>query len=598
MLAPHLPTAALASTLLAPWLSATPQGPGTPPVGSAGLDDPRYSFHYPLAADDAAAVPFVDPQGQPAPRRFAAVGSGDFDGDRNPETWYLADDGSLAVLMAQTADVGRYVPYLRTPAGSAAFTSAATWGRAGDDAALLLVDPTQPAIYCLDYLVSPGQGPRGGDFVLQPTTWTLGTGMVAIATADPDGDGDTDAVVLREIRDSQNQLLAIHVDCLVFGRDPLAGLTVLRTWSTTLVLPTGLGEPHQLRAGDLDGDGRTDWTLTIPGLGVVGFAEGLPAGVGVVRSFVALDAIPIADVDLVDLDGDGADEIVTTLDAGLLVSPGTGYAVPFLHALPRPAGVGPLTAAAAVDTDGDGHRDLVGIAADGQDLALSPWLPATLSFGNSRWLDAPAGAATSAGTGPVGVCDHLADLDSDGDLDLLMQTASADRFLVLRSPESAFSPLSASIQPIAPQAPSGFRRHELTVTVPPELLAAGVTDLEVAIFLDNRRTPTSGDFEYWTRVVVAIDPQTRSVTVPIEVMLDLLNEDWIRNTPIESIFGAMTAVGETIVSIHPKSGTRRYESVSIQWDDQGPHGSAVGVQWRIVAAPPLPKADADLLPWD
>jgi hypothetical protein len=84
-------------------------------------------------------------------------------------------------------------------------------------------------------------------------------------------------------------------------------------------------------------------------------------------------------------------------------------------------------------------------------------------------------------------------------------------------------------------------------------------------------------------------------------MVDQLNLNWLIGNRItrHPVTGEITAGGPTVVTIHGKSGPRRFRSRLVQWDGQGdPQGSAIGVKWKLVAAPPLPTSDEQLLPWD
>ena len=120
------------------------------------------------------------------------------------------------------------------------------------------------------------------------------------------------------------------------------------------------------------------------------------------------------DVVLVDLDGDGRLDTVTSVPAQhavlvLLTTATGGFGAPRLH----PAGLGP-DALAAADLDGDGHADV--IAANPRTRSVS-----VLRGTGDGGLLAPR--SLQVGRRPTDVV--AADLDDDGDLDLAVACAGA-----------------------------------------------------------------------------------------------------------------------------------------------------------------------------
>ncbi|MBK8976378.1 MAG: VCBS repeat-containing protein [Planctomycetes bacterium] len=574
----------LASVALAP-------APQSPPAS----ETPALRLAFPAEPTAASFAPFVDVAGVPTAQAIRAAGADcDLDGDGNADAWFVAADGRLSVLLAQTAELGRFGPTPRVIPGG--FADATAWhvGSAGAARWLVAVDPAQPFLWAVDLTVGPGQDPRQGTVAAQPTALLLGTDMVEIASADADHDGDDDLVVLREQRQGSTVVGAL-VDCLVFTRDPLLGWQHARTWSINLPVPCA-----GLAAGDLDGDGATDWAVGVPGYGVIAFAEGQGGGARFLGG-VPLGGLPLRDLCIADATGDGRDDLVIALDAGVLIG-ARGAAGFALTALVSPAGTGALATALVLDADGqDGRPDVVAIPRDLQQLAVHRGDP-TAPFGFATpWplpIPANAGAPYASGGSSLGTAAAVADVDNDGDLDLLVQAPSADRWVTLAGATADLAPAFVHLAPAAPQAPSGFQRHELTVQLPTGLLAQGVDTVEVAALIEKAQ-PVGEDFEFWSRTVLPVDPQTGTVTLPIEIMMDPANVAWMRVAGFTSWLGAMTTGGDTILTIHAKQGPKRFASVVLRWDgDQGPNGSAVGVRWRVVAAPPLPKADADLLPWD
>jgi hypothetical protein len=576
--------AALALTVLCP------QGP----VGVEYPLDARDQLRFPTPTQTAYVVPFTDSLGQPQRVTIAAGGLADLDGDDNRDAWFLAGAGGrlgeLSVQGAQTAGLGRYVPRAQLPAGP--WVSAATFRRAGVPDVVLLADPTRAPLDVLFY--QPGvTDPRAGAFLVQPSIWSASVDTRSLATFDADDDGHDDLLATIDLR-SGSSIVGTRFLVQHYGMGPM-GHGLLATAAIDLPLPGLRALP-----ADLDGDGSTDLVIHADGLGVAGFcADG--AGGFAIRTFVGLGFGTLADCAIADFDDDGRDDqaLLTAIGAIVVFTNATGDTQ---RALLSPTYVGPLGALAAVDADGDKKLDLVGLPKFGGNLAVWRFVATSRNFRGGEVLTPPAGAVElHAGNGALGQSTVVDDFDHDGDRDVLWQIPTGDRWIALASTSVDVSPLQTYATMVGPLSPLGFQLQHFTIPLPAEFHTAGITTLEFALFVTDQ---SSGEQVYWDRDLVTIQPGTTSVTVPIQIMIDTQNSQWLWQSRVtrHPLTGELTAFGDTVITVHGKAGPRRFASAHARWDGHGlqggPNGSAVGVRWNIVAAPPLPKSDQQLLPWN
>ena len=152
------------------------------------------------------------------------------------------------------------------------------------------------------------------------------------------------------------------------------------------------------------------------------------------------------------------------------------------------------------------------------------------------------------------------------------------------------------VEDLGPAGESGYCEQRLTLSLPDAWFLAGIPELEVAVFLEREDTLET---LYWTRTFPTVDPQSKTASFGLMVQtvkpktLEMIDDQKTREQ------GLMTVGGPTMITLHGKDGTRRFESRLLDFDGNGGgSGSEVGITWDVVAAPPQPERDADLLPWN
>jgi hypothetical protein len=235
------------------------------------------------------------------------------------------------------------------------------------------------------------------------TTALLASSVVA---ADMDRDGDPDALAASAALDRVLLLanLAIHRNAAFLTSTPISA---------------GFPGAYSVAPADIDGDGDLDLAATSFGLSQLAWFEN-SAGSGaswVVRPLAA--SVPGArSVAASDLDGDGDLDLVAAPSAGAELSwhqnadgRGTNWNARPIGA--TPGGVSEVTVA---DLDGDGDGDVIAAASGPAEVA---WY-ANEGGQGANWTRRVV-AANAPGVRAVGA----ADVDRDGDLDVLVGSAAA-----------------------------------------------------------------------------------------------------------------------------------------------------------------------------
>lgn len=253
------------------------------------------------------------------------------------------------------------------------------------------------------------------------------------AIGDIDGDGKPDLVVNN--RDSNTVSVFLNTG---------TGTTIDASTFTLNRKLTTLGLPNNVKLADIDGDGKLDIVCAMAGAnfmcvfrnttstaGTSSFASRTDVTVGTVSSVAAVN----------DLNGDGKPDVALTLPGasaiGVLRNTSTVGTISFASIIGVTVGSAP-TGVAVADLDGDGKADIAaansgftGSAYTGNTISIAKNTStlSTISFGTSVSL--------SAGSGPIDIA--AADITGDGKADLLVTNANDGNFSVFRNTASSGS---------------------------------------------------------------------------------------------------------------------------------------------------------------
>ena len=339
--------------------------------------------------------------------------------------------------------------------------------------------PTRPALADLDRdgiqdLIVPGRNTAGvvchlrgqsDGFSLQSTI-AVGVQTDWAEAADLDGDGDADIVLA--------------------ARSQPGGVVILWNLGGTFDTPQRIPlerETRCVRAVDVDGDGRLDLLLANANSGSVSWLRNLGGRAFEVVSHGRLDrwTLGTASPSVVfsdDLDADGVMEVMDFAGGAsrlnLRRARPSGFSGERAWTLPDDGGVIGVALASAADLDGDGRPELLTTAINGaRSNPVYVWsFDADGRGQQSRSFSGPAfGTAWSA---------DAADLDGDGDLDVLAMTVSTGGLYALENLTVAGGALS--LGPAVSVLPTVFPRH----IVPVDFDHDGRLDLVVCDYFDHR----------------------------------------------------------------------------------------------------------------
>ncbi len=565
---------------------------------------------YPADVEIATCHPFRDDKG-PVDTTLAAAGSGDLDGDGNPDLWFLAaagtNKGRISLQMARVTSLGRYRDWHVSTAGN--FPDAASYrSSALSRDGIIAVDPSSDQPILLTWnRKSPTSDPRDGFLGGGGVGWQLGKGCYEIEARDDVGDGHDDITVLQQLPNGHTRVKKLCMNTSLHKF----------LWPETSVktdVPATLG---CLRMLDVDGDNRSDFVALVKGLGVLVGRDNTR------EAFEPVAFWPIAsgirDLCVGDVQGDGRDDIALCFDRGILVmlSTSKGF-VP--RAMFNPPLVGPLASACLLDVDGTGMNHLLGFFEDGRSYVFHD--NTSIVQGRSKPVMQPAQSDWSRKTfvglrpGAEDLNLIVTDVDNDRDLDLLLRTPDRTGFMTLRNPVVALRPTALTVSDVGPlpvTEPANGTVQNLFVRMPPLLRERGFTLLEAAFFVvdPDSKSSKDPDYLYWGSLIAPLDPPLYTVTLRAYAWSDRKSWDaQVREYkkqrdkklptaalvyPKES--GAIRFSPDGFVSVHGYNGSQRAESSHVT-PDPNTSKSTLGPRWVLKVDPPKPKADRELLPWD
>ncbi len=429
-----------------------------------------------------------------------------------------------------------------------------------------------------------------------PVNFDGGDGMRSVVSVDLNGDGFLDLAASNERTNTVSVHLnngdgtfAVRVEYAVgtspaavtaadFNRDGVPDLAVANrasndvsvlpnngdgTFGAKVDFPVGL-EPNAVAAGDLDGDGDMDLAtanlrsntasvLLNNGDGTV-FTLAEPTTVGEQPvSVVAEDLDADGDVDLAVLNrspeviliGGGA-AVKRLYTVSLLLNHGDGT---FAEEARYEVGPNPMQVIAA-DLDGDGDPDLATANHVVSSVAPGSWLSVLMNNGDGTF-----GAETRVGTDSLPNSVAAADLDNDGDLDLVAAShyTGGGIAVMINQGNGAFA-AHGTMSPGAMNAPS---------------------------FVTTGDYDGDGDFD----LIAASDSSDNFA---------LLLNQLVPNVPVE--VGAPDLTGEvTRLKMKAKKGEYEFEfEIEVQNIGNSPADGSFGVQ-AYLSADQTPDGDQDML---
>ena len=252
--------------------------------------------------------------------------------------------------------------------------------------------------------------------------------------------------------------------------------------------------PSDVAVADVDGDGDLDLLAAnynttpgpSPGTVSVRFNDGTGTFLG--GPEISVGSNP-NNVVAADVDGDGDIDLLTTStydrSVSVRLNNGAGvFAAPATGAEVLVASVGEsVQLVAAFDIDGDGDLDLLASHYDG----ISNRVSVRLNTGNGSFVAPATGADVNVGSGPAGFINPTgADVDGDGDIDLLASNGTANTVNVrLNNGAGLFTAPAIGAEVSVGSAPFGLAMADIDGDGDLDLLTGNVGTSTVSVRLNN-----------------------------------------------------------------------------------------------------------------
>lgn len=456
-----------------------------------------------------------------------SVALADLDGDTNLDV-AAANYGSDSVSVLLGDGDGHFAQQVAYGVGS--YPQSVAAGDLNGDGAADLVTANGASD---DVSVLLGDG--DGTFAAQ-TTFAAGDWPVWAALADLDGDAALDIITANHGSDDVSVLCGagdgsfaahqaygagvapVSIALGDFNDDGSPDVVAANSWSGHVSLLLGAGDgrlaarsrlavgdqPWSVAAGDLNGDGLVDLVSAAAGADSVSILLAEAGGGFAAEALCAAGSSPYA-VALGDLDGDGSADVVAANygDDSVSVLLGAGDGT-FTAQATFAVGEHPLSVAVG-DVNGDGTADIVTANYASDDVSI------LLGAGDGTFApQATYAVGDDASATPSSVA--LADLDGDGQLDIITANGDSDDLSVLLGSGDGTFAGQVSLD-AGGQTPTGLAVADLDGDGQPDLVTANADSDDLSVLLG------SGD---GTFAAAATIPAGRT---PIDVAVGYVDAD-------------------------------------------------------------------------
>ncbi len=366
-----------------------------------------------------------------------------------------------------------------------------------------------------------------GTFSSQRIVWTSADGADSITAADLDGDGDMDLVSTS----TADNTVAWYENTDGAG-----------TFGSPITVSTTFGFARDVVAADLDRDGDADLVCAASSARQVAWFENTDgSGTSWSEHLITNQVRGVIAVFAEDLDGDGDLDVLSASSMSPdnkiawyenLDGAGTFGTQRLVTALPS------AWAVAAADLDRDGDMDILSGALVGDSVAWYENLDGVGTFGPPVVIATDSQASWTSFV-------HAADLDLDGDLDVLSASQSDNRLAWYENTDGNGSYGSQQIISTAHASPQVVRATDVDGDGDLDLIAASSQDDTIAWF-ENRTIHRTALFPD-TEVVATNDRFPFAADVDGDGDQDLMTSSgdwisWFENLGSENGFGARQVI--------------------------------------------------------